>query len=559
MTLQASLAARIDRLGAGKGIIQAAAVIGREFEPRLLAAMTARPEAELEAPLGAAVSSGLVFLAKAPPGPVYAFKHALLQDVVYDSLLRPERRALHLHLAEALRGNGGVDDAGAAAVLGHHFRAGGEHDRAAGYWLLAARGAVQRGAYDEVVAQARAALADLDAASDGPGSLSARSEANRLIGEALMPEQGFGSQEVRSHLFDAVKLAQEAADDGAEVMALAALGTATLSVEGVNECRAVVERMLAIAEIRNDPVAVVRARYRIGVCVLLMGDLRAGAEQIAGSWRMMQSIGYSSTMATAGGADLRVPMQGYLSFAKVLFGEPEEAGRHIGQAWSIAERDDHAFTIAWAMTVDGRVRAYLEPSGALEVLDGAVEFCVRHGLDQRRGQAQCLRGFAKARAGSLDEGLADLEEGLGYWQPHGPTLQSTEYLTYIAEVQVARERYEAALARLAEAGEHGERTGEQFFEAERLRLRARCAEAAGDSAETLALLDSALAVAERQGAVLFALRAAIDLARHWTRSGRRAEAARVVGDALAACPHGAGLPEYASATALLGDLESRNA
>jgi tetratricopeptide (TPR) repeat protein len=315
--------------------------------------------------------------------------------------------------------------------------------------------------------------------------------------------------------------------------------------------------MLAIAEARNEPVAFVRARYRIGVSVFLIGDLRAGEEHIAEAWRTMQSIGYSSTMTTAG-VDLRVPMHGYLSFAKVLLGEPEQAGWHIGQAWSIAERNDHAFTTAWAMTVDGRVRAYLEATGAMEVLDRAVELCVRHGFDQRRGHAQCLRGIAKARAGLMDEGLADLEEGLGYWQPQGPTLQSTEYLTYIAEVQVSRERYAAALARLAEADEHGERTGEQFFEAERLRLRARCAQAAGDSTETLALLDRALAVAERQGAVLFRLRAAIDRARHRTRSEHRAEAARVVADSLAACPRGAGLPEHASATALLGELESRN-
>jgi class 3 adenylate cyclase/tetratricopeptide (TPR) repeat protein len=558
VTLQASLAARIDRLGAGKRVIQAAAVIGREFEPWMLAAVTRTPEAELAAPLDAAAGSGLVYLAKAAPRPVYAFKHALLQDVVYDSLLREERRAFHLRLAEALRGDRDPSDAGAAAVLAHHYRAAGLHDRAADCWLIAARGAVQRGAYDEVVAQARDALADLDAAAAGRGALSSRSEANRLIGEALMPRHGFGATEVRSHLFEAVELARQAEDDGAEVMALAGLGPAILSVEGPNECRAVAERMLTIARGRDDAVAVLRAVYRIGVCDLLIGDLRAGEERIAEAWRMMQTIGFSSSMRTVG-TDLRVPMHTYLSFAKVLQCDPEQARQHVDQARMVAERENHAFTIAWAMTGDGRVRAHqgmlLE---AIDVLDGALELCVRHGFDQRRGQALCLRGLAKARAGSKDEGLADLEEGLAYWQPRGPTFQSTELLMYLAEVQVACERYEAALARLAEADELGKRTGEQFFEAERLRLRARCAAAASDSTEALTLLDQALTVAERQGATIFRLRAAVDLARHRARLGHRTEAARVLARSLAACPYGAGLPEHGSATALLRELESPN-
>jgi predicted ATPase len=194
-TLQASLLARLDRLGpAAREVAQTGSAIGRGFPYDLLVAAAPRGQAESRAALEQLVAAGLVFQRGSPPAAAYQFKHALVQDTAYSTLLRGPRQALHGRIAAALEKRTREASDCEPEILAHHFAEAGQPERAASYWLAAGRREAGRSATIEAIAHLRRGIAALAAVAETPERLRLELDLQLALGPALMANEGFASR-----------------------------------------------------------------------------------------------------------------------------------------------------------------------------------------------------------------------------------------------------------------------------------------------------------------------------------------------------------------------------
>ena len=552
-TLQASLTERFDRLGPAKDTAQAAAVIGREFELGMLTNVVHRPNEDLTTALDAMVAAGLIHEGGTLGGGRYVWKHALVQDVAYASLLRDQRRALHLRTAlvlEERRNQGTVVE---PALMAHHYRGAGKPGEAARHWLIAAQSSLARAASEEIIAQARNALSDLEELDDGTNTSAARSEAHTLIGEAMMGKRGFASREVRESLETALELAREARDLGAEFEALRAAGPLQLSTIGGAGTLEGASRMLEISEILADDKKQPISLWTAGTAHFMLGAYKNAEKELESARNLVNDSEYSQ-VPTTGGADLRIPLCGYLAYALSLSGNVDRAKLIVAEGLRIAETQSHPLTLAWALAVSGRVLIVQgESSDAEDVLNEAITLCDKHGLLQRKGHALALRGRMFVRSGRPHEALPDIEEGLKLWRQGGTVFHTTEYLADGASVHLKLGNDAIALQWLNEALEVERSVGEMFNSAERLRLLARYQLRNDDRNIAAETLEDAITLAHKQGAKLLELRAYCDLLRDHEFTLQDTSVRQRLSQCVDACAAGGGgrTPEILEAHSLL--------
>lgn len=551
-TLQASLTERFDRLGSAKDTAQAAAVIGREFELGMLTDVVERPIEDLTTALGAMVAAGLIHEGGTFGDDRYIWKHALVQDVAYASLLRDQRRALHLRTARALEARRNQGTVVEPALLAHHYRGAGKPGEAARHWLIAAQSSLARAASEEIIAQARNALSDLEELDDATDTSTARSEAHTLIGEAMMGKHGFASREVRESLETALELAREARDLGAEFEALRAAGPLQLSTIGGAGSLESASRMLDISEILADDKKRPISLWTAGTAHFMLGAYKNAEKELESARSLVNDSEYSQ-VPTTGGADLRIPLCGYLAYALSLSGNIDRAKLIVAEGLRIAETQSHPLTLAWALAVSGRVLIVQgEHSDAEDVLNEAITLCDKHGLLQRKGHALALRGRMFVRSERPDAALPDIEEALKLWRQGGTVFHTTEYLADGASAHLELGNDAIALRWLNEALEVERSVGEMFNSTERLRLLARYQLRHAERKIAAETLENAIALAHQQGAKLLELRAYCDLLREheFTLQGRSVR--QRLSQCVDACVAGGGdTPEILEAHSLL--------
>jgi predicted ATPase len=551
-TLQASLAERIDRLGADRDMAQAAAVIGREFEPTMLADVLQRDEKELLPALHAMLEIGLIHQKSSVDGERYVWKHALVQDVAYGSLLRDQRRSLHLRTAQVLEARSTESVAIEAALLAHHYRAANQPQKSARYWLMGARTSLARAASEEIIAQASNALSDLEKLHDGSDARVSRSQAYTLIGEAMMASRGFAAREVKEPLETALALARETQDLAAEFEALRALGPHLLSASGGAAALKGASRMLEISGECEEDKMQATSLDAAGTAHFLLGDQRS-AETALEAARLLVNRAEYDQFPTKGGADIRIPLHGYLSYVLALRGKVDRSTSIIAEGLDLARQQSHPVALAWALAVSARVCLIRgELTEAERMLDEAIEVCDQHGLLQRKGHALALRGRMLLRSGRAREGLAEIEAGLAHWRQGGTVFHTTEYLADGAEAHLALGNVEAARRWLDEAGAVERSHAEMFNAAERERLLARCQRLDGDRAGALDSLERAASRAREQGAHLFELRACIDLVGAHAQGPQEGAAKERLSMCMASWAQGGPVPELQEGRRLLG-------
>ena len=211
-TLHASLMARLDLAAPMKTVAQIAAVIGREFSLKLLNAVASLPEKEVLAAVDRLLEAGLLLRSGGPHGQTFTFNHALVQDEAYASLLRTERRGLHIRTAEALCGD--LADLGRAVpeVIAHHYTQAGEIKSAIDYWVVAGRQASERFAFVEASAHLQNALNLLAEMPASPQRDKLELQLQHALGNALIAVKGFGAAETSQAFGRALALCKTVED-----------------------------------------------------------------------------------------------------------------------------------------------------------------------------------------------------------------------------------------------------------------------------------------------------------------------------------------------------------
>lgn len=520
-TLHASLMARLDRLGSvANEVAQVGAVFGREFSYKLLEAVVRRNAIELDRALDQLVAAGLVFCRGTRPLATYLFKHALVQDVAYGTLLRDKRQELHRRVAIAIEEQWTEIADAQPELLAHHLQEAGNWAAALERWQNAGEAAVTRAATREAVSHFASAIECSKRLGDVPGGAERMTRLHLSMANALMQAEGYRSERLGKTLEDAHLAA--ANTDLVELQCDVVLSLAPFHfATGRNR------DYLTIADNRQTrsadllPPAYFGGLWTWkGVAHFNRGEQPLAAEALRKSLDVTDHIDPSQHISLGGG-DQCVVAQFYLSSSLIIMGFVDaavELKKHMAGA---VDQLDKPFDLAWHFLAQCDLCALFgQYEELLENATQIVEICDRHGYTARRSGGVRWRGYARWHLGELDAGIDDLLESMLVWRGNGVVFHTPQRACLLCDLLLPAGRIEDASRILDDVDMLVFDTDEACFLAECIRLRGQIAAERGDLTGAAHLFETAIATARRQQARLFELRATTQLAPILARQGR---------------------------------------
>jgi predicted ATPase len=551
--LHASLMARLDRLGqAVKEIAQIGAVLGREFAYELIEPVAQRPERELQTALDQLGEAGLLFCRGVAPHATYLFKHALVQDAAYGTLLRGRRQELHARVAAALEQHFADLVERQPELLAHHLTAAGNTERAVDQWLKAGQHAAARLTYLEAIAHLERCLGLLHSLPESPVRNGREIELQLALGLCLYIAKG--AVAAKPPYRRAYELAERSSEPQQRFEALYGLWQSTNLSGGSAASSPLSERLLRMAEREGDDGLRLQAHHSGWTTWLHAGDPAKTREHADIGRLLYDPEKHASHRLIYGGHDPGVCAGNVGALAEWLLGYPEKALASIADALALAERIAHPFTLSLVFTYSSVVHLNRrEPERALRQLEAAQVLAAEQRLSLIY-EAGILRGAALVGQGAVEEATARIREGVTNWHRLGRTFGLPYGLAFLAEGLARHGDRTAALAALREGLEIAGATGEHMWDVELHRVTGAVLLAENKLDEGQASLQQAIRIAKDHQAKSLELRAATSLARLWGEQGRRAEARDLLAPVYGWFTEGFDTADLKEAKALLDEL-----
>jgi predicted ATPase len=527
-------------------------VLGREFAYELIEPVAQRPERELQTALDQLGEAGLLFCRGTPPHASYLFKHALVQDAAYSTLLRGRRQELHARVAAALEQHFPDRVERQPELLAHHLSSAGDTERAVKQWLKAGQHAAARLAYLEAIAHLERGLGLLHSLPESAVRNGSELELQLALGLCLYTARG--AVEAKAPYARALELAESSGEPQQRFEALYGAWQSTNLTGGITAASPLSERLLRMAEREGDDGLRLQAHHS-GWTTWSYGGDPAKAREHADIGRVLYDPErHASHRLVYGGHDPGVCARNVGAQAEWLLGYPEKALASIADALALAERIAHPFTQSLALIYSSLVHLNRrEPERALRQLDAAEVLAAEQRLSLII-EPGILRGVALLGQGAVDEATARIREGVANWTRLGRTLLLPYGFAFLAEGLARRGDRTAALAALREGLATADATGEHMWDAELHRLTGTVLLAEKKLDEGQASLRHAIRIAQAQQAKSLELRAARDLARLWGEQGRRAEARDLLAPVYGWFTEGFDTADLIEAAALLDEL-----
>ncbi len=555
-TLQDSLMARLDRSAEVREVAQIGACIGRDFSYRLLAAVSDLPEDKLRPALDQLIGSELVFHRGEPPDATYSFKHALVQDTAYGSLLKSRRQALHRLLAEILQSQFPERIASEPELAAHHFTSAGLDEQAIGYWLLAAQRAIERFANTEAISHVSRGLALLAALPAGAPRDKQELLLQMALGSAL-GAKGYTSQEVGRTFARARELCQQVGEMPQMFPILFGLWIFYIMRAEFQSSHEIADQILQLASKADDPLGILVGNYSLCGTQLFRGDLPAAVKhgeaafkRYEKAWdkRLMAMFGYSPGPGCGDWASIAMWFLGFV-------GQSREQGRLAEQQ---AEESGHPLTLATVLAH----RAFLEGmrgdvGAALAYSRRTIEVAKETGILIRQAEGELIEGWALARMGESERGIRQIETSLAIWNQIGANIGDPTWMGFLADAHRTAGQLDQAHEVLARAIECVEKYGERLWESGLHRLQGELwLSGSGQNATRAeACFRKAVDVAQGQAARMLELEAATPLAGLLQQAGRTAEARDVLKPVYSWFTEGFETPQLRSAAMALRALQ----
>ena len=566
-TLADSLTARLDRLTDAKGVAQLGAAIGRQFSYELLEAV-ANPTASVDTRtlrrhLARLVDAGLLFVEHDARGETYTFKHALIQDAAYGSLLRTTRQQYHRHIAQALTEHFPATVKTAPELLAHHYTQAGMMAEAVPCWLDAGQRALRASANPEAIAHLTTGLDLLADLPVGPERAGVELQFRLTLGPAYMAIRGYAAPEVEACYQRARELCRELGDTPPQLVpALHGLWTNHIVRAQHTSALALGEQVLQLGAATNDDGLLLQGNMEVGWSHFFLGELEQAREHLERVLALYDHERHSSHAFTYGD-DPATSARSVLAPVLWLLGYPDQALRCSEENLAILRsRVQHPYSVAFGFTLAAFLRQYLgDPLAARALAEEAVVISEAHGLAYMGAMASMFEGWARTREGELDEGMAQMRRGLAAQLATGAELARPYWLWLLAEVCQRTGAAREGLALLDDADAAIEHTHDRYWEAEIHRLRGRLLLATAEPAAPAsaeACYRRALEVARQQGARSLELRAAVSLSRLWQAADRHDEARELLAPVYEWFTEGLDHPELREAAALLDELSFRH-
>ncbi len=558
-SLADSLMGRLDRLSTAKEVAQRAAVLGREFGYPLLAAMVEMPgmdEAALRQGLARLIDAEIVFARGEPPAATYTFKHALIQETAYQSLLKRTRQQLHARVAEVLEERFPERVASEPEVIARHYDQAGLATQAIMHYQRAGERATQRSANEEAIGHLRRALALVATLPETRERHQMELGLQMAIGVPLAAARGWSHPEYEQTYTRARELASEIADSHEVPRVLVGMGDVHIMRGNIATAFEIAQEALSAAERTGDAVDLLGAHVQVGESSLLQGNFSRALHHYDHSIRAYDPQAHGSLAYTLGW-DAGVVTRGDAAVCHFYLGYPDRGLVGSEEAMALAKRVGHPLSLAVALAWGGLVRFELGDFERMRQRAGElIGLAEQVGLPFWSGHGRVLRGWVRVASGESEAGIAEMQEGLIELDRKGIAILAPWSLSMLAQGLQKVGRHDEALGALG-LGVACAKKGQHYYDAELHRQRAEILLAMDGHAveeEAEVLFGQSLEIARRQEAKTFELRAATSLARLWQRQGKRDAARALLAPVYAWFTEGFATRDLKNAKALLDEL-----
>jgi class 3 adenylate cyclase/tetratricopeptide (TPR) repeat protein len=562
-SLHASLMARLDRLGSAKEVAQIGAVIGREFSHVLLAAVARKEEGALRAALDGLIGAGLLFRQGVPPHATYLFKHALVQDTAYSTLLRERRRALHACIAEVLETQFPDIAESQPELVARHYTEAGLIQKSAAFWAKAGRRSVERSAFAEAVAQLRRALDQIATLPATPALRQEEIELQVAIINPLMNLGGYSSPAAKAATERARVLIEQAEALGEPLENPLLLYTVLYLAWATNfgafngsALRRLSAQFLAVAEKQGAPFPIMSGHSLTGHS-LVMTASPAQARRHLDHAIGLYDLKYRP-LSLMYGWDCRIVALGLRSNAMWFLGYPDVAVADANQGINEARDFGHAGNILQALHNAIITHFLCGNYATVETLANEVfALAEEQNAPMWKASGRIYRGWAFAVTGRASEAIQMITPGVTAHRA-GATFLAPVRLSLWAKSYAELGQLDEALRSVEEAKEVIKRTGETWFE---VGVHCMAGEIAlkslpPDAARAEAHFERALAFARQQQAKSWELRAATSMARLWRDQDKSQQARELLTPIYGWFTEGFDTRDLKEAKALLEQLAS---
>jgi predicted ATPase len=552
-TLHASLMARLDRLGAAKDVAQVGAAIGREFSYELIAAVAQCGDAKLVDALDRLTEAGLLFREGAPPHATFLFKHALIQDAAYGTLLRAKRQELHARIANALEQHFSELCETQPEVLARHCGQAGLPLRAINYWQRAGGRAAKRSANLEAIVHLRKALELLEALPDR--SAHAEQELQLLIalGPALMTTRSSSAPEIGAVYARARELTRNSQRTADLFPTIWGAWLVAFTSGNFDTAHRLVDELFGMIGGSEDPSLTLQAHHAAWPTFVATGALEVARAHIASGLTLYRREVHGLHALHYGGHDPGVC--GYINDAVIVatLGYLDQALRLMEEGLALARTLDHGPTLAHALWYSAELHQIRrEPQQVEAFVTAVLPLLSNHGSAVGIANATMLRGWARVMQGHVEEGLGTMREGLAMWRETGSKFHVPYRLARAVDAHRVGGNIEEGL-RLVDEAVH--QSDDRWFAPELHRLRAELLFQAGRKNEGKESLQNALLRAREQSARLLELRAAVSFVNYWKGQGQKDKAGELLGPLYAWFTEGLETRDLQEARALLQEVD----
>jgi predicted ATPase len=559
-TLADSLMGRLDRLSATKEVAQRAAVLGREFAYPLLAAVAGLDEAALRHGLARLVEAEIVFVRGEPPEATYTFKHALLQEAAYGSLLKRTRQQLHARVARVLEEHFPERVASEPEVIARHYDQAGLAAAAITHYQRAGTRATQRSANEEAIGHLRRALALVGTLPETRTRHQQELGLQMAIAAPLAAARGWSHPECEQAYARARALASQIGESPELSRVLAGVSIAHFIKGDLALAADIAREALAAAEHTGDGFDLLSTHTIVGQPLLYSGNFSGALQHLERSIELHDPTEHGPLAYTVG-FDAGVIARSYAAGCHLYLGHPDRALAVSDEAVSLARRVDHPLSLAFALLQAGVIHFERGDLGQRrERVEELLTLSERLGFPLYLGQARFMRGFARVEAGEGEPGLTEMQQVIVELTGIGSAAGASLGMLLYAEALRKVGRRDDALGALGLAVAQAKRQGQHYYDAELHRLRAEILlDSDTDAAEHAeALLGQSLEIARSQQAKLLELRAATSLARLWQRTPSEASVRKgraILAPLYAWFSEGADTRDLIDAKALLQELD----
>jgi class 3 adenylate cyclase/predicted ATPase len=562
-SLHASLMARLDRLGPAKEVAQIGSAIGREFSYALLASVVSKPETELGSALDRLIAAGLLFRQGAPPHATYLFKHALVQDAAYGTLLREPRRALHARIAEVLETRFAEIAENQPELLARHCTEAGLIEKAVGLWGKAGHRSLARSALIEAIEQLTRALAQIATLPARPAQ---RRDEIRLQVELITPTmhvKGYAAPETKAVVERANLLIKEAERVGEPVQdplllfsVLYGFWVANLLAFNRDAMRDYAAQVLSLAEKQGTPGPIMAGHRLIGTSLQMAGDFVGSRLHLDRAMEYYDPAMHRP-LATRFGQDIGTAVLFYRSWAHWLLGNPAAALADAEHALKDAREIGQAATLMPTLCLTGFTYILCgDYAAAKECSDEAIPLAEEKGAALWKAWGLFIQGWVLALTGNALQALEIIARAISAWRSTGATVYLPLFLSPLARCYAQLGKFDDAWHHIGEAIATIKTTKETWCEAEIKRIAGEIALMSPDcpAAKGAAYFQSALEVAKAQQAKSWELRAAMSMARLWRSQGKPQQARELLAPVYGWFTEGFDTLDLKEAKALLEEL-----